>query len=496
MAAGLSVSDVVSVTIQMSPLASPLRNFGSALVLGDSNVIDTFSRYRLYTSLTAIGTDFGVTAPEYLAAKLFFGQSPAPAQCYVGRWAAANTNGKLIGGLLSATQQLMTNFTSVLNGGVNFTVDGVARNLTGLNFSAATNLNAVASTIQSAFAGAATVVWNAAYSRFEVQSATNGTSSSVSFATTGSGVDISSLIGLTSTQGGYSVAGILAETIETAVNTFTGLTNAWYGLTIAAATPIVDADYVNVAGIIEATGGSASRIFGVTTQESAALLSTSTTDLAALLQAGGYSRTFCQYSSSNPYAAASVLGRAFSVNFQASNSTITLKFKQEPSVTPETLTETQYAALAAKNCNAFVNFNNNTAILQEGKMANGFFFDEMHGTDWLQNQLQTDVYNALYTSPTKIPQTDAGINQIAAVVTQDLQLAVNNGFVAPGVWAGPAVGAIVNGQYLTTGYYVFQPAIATQSQTARQQRQAPPIQAAIKLAGAVHFSSIICNVNR
>jgi uncharacterized protein DUF3383 len=493
---GLSVNDVVSVIIQMSPVASPLRNFGSLLVIGDSNVIDPQIRYRLYGSLSSIGTDFGINAPEYQAAKLFFSQSPAPAQCYVGCWAAANTSGKLVGVALTATQQQIANFTSVLNGGVNFAVDGVVRNLTGLNFSGQTNLNGVASTIQSAFAGSATVIWNAAYNRFEVTSATNGTSSSVSFATTGSGTDISSLLGLTSTQGGYSVTGILAEPIESCVNTFLNLTNAWYGLQIAAATPIADASYVNVAGAIEATGGSASRIFGVTTQEAAALLSSSTTDLAALLQAGGFSRTFCQYSSVNPYATASIFGRAFSVNFQASNSTITLKFKQEPVVAAEQLSETSAAALSAKNCNVFVAFSNNTNIIQQGTMANGFFFDEIHGTDWLQNQLQTDVYNLLYTSPTKIPQTDAGINQIATVVSQDFQLAVNNGFVAPGVWTGPNIGAVVTGQYLSTGYYVFQPAIATQAASDRQARKAPPIQGAIKLAGAVHFAGIIVSVNR
>lgn len=491
---GLSVNDVVSVQIQMAPIAAQQRNFGSLLIIGDSDIIDTFTRYRLYTSANAIATDFGTTSPEYLAAQLFFGQSPQPAQCYVGRWAASATHGRLTGVSLSATQQLMSNFTGVLNGGVNFTVDGNAKNLTGLNFSGQTNLNGVASVIQSAFAGSATVTWNSTYGYFVIKSATTGTSSTVSFATTGSGTDISTLLGLTSSQGGFTVSGIQAETIGSCVSTFLSLTNAWYGLQIAAATPIQDSDYVAIAGQIEAA--SPSHIFGVTTQEAAALQSTSTTDLAALLQLGGYTRTFCQYSSSNPYASASIFGRAFSVNFNASNSTITLKFKQEPLVTGETLTETQATTLSAKNCNVFVAYNNSTFIIQQGTMANGYFFDEVHGTDWLQNQIQTDVYNLLYTSTTKIPQTDAGINQIATVVAQDCQMAVNNGLVAPGTWTGPAIGALVSGQFLTTGYYIYQPPIASQSVADRAARKAPPIQAAIKLAGAVHFANVLVNVNR
>lgn len=494
--AGLSVSDVVSVIVQMSPVASPLRNFGSLLILGDSSVIDTTERLRQYTSISGVASDFATNSPEYLAALLFLSQSPTPAQLYIGRWAATNTSGQLRGAPLTAAQQAMSNFTGILNGGVNFTIDGVAKNLTGLNFSGQTNLNGVASIIQSAFSGAASFVWNSVYSRFEVKSATSGTSSSVSFASAGGGVDISSLLGLVQGQGGYAVTGILAETIESGVNTLLSQSNAWYGLQIAAATPITDNDYVNVGQIIEATGGSSSRIFGVTTQEPAALLATSSTDLAALLQGATLSRTFCQYSSSSPYASASIFGRAFSVNFQGSNTAITLKFKQEPGVTGEVLTESQAAALNAKNCNVFVEYANGNFIVQQGTMANGFFFDEMHGADALQNQLQTDIWNALYTSPTKIPMTDAGINQIAAVVAQDLQIFVNNGYIAPGVWEGPAIGALVPGQMLSTGYYVFQPPVATQSASQRQQRIAPPIQAAIKLAGAVHFSSVIVSVNR
>jgi hypothetical protein len=494
MTTGLSVSDIVNVQILMAPLAAQQRNFGSLLILGDSDVIDTFQRYRLYTSLAGVAADFGASAPEYKAASLFFGQSPQPQSVYLGRWAALATHGTLQGVVLTAAQQALSNFTSVLNGGVNFTIDGNAKNLTGLNFSAQTNLNGVASVIQAAFSGSATVIWDSNNQRFVVKSATTGNASAVTFASLGAGVDISGLLGLQATQGGYTVAGINSETAGSAVNTFLGLTNIWYGLQFASAAVLATSDYLAVATAIEAA--IPSHIFGVTTQDTNAYNPLSTTDLAAQLQAGGYTRTFCQYSSSNPYASASIFGRAFTVNFTGSNTVITLKFKQEPIVTPETLTETQAAALATKNCNVYVNFNNNTAILQQGQVANGYYFDEMHGTDWLQNQIQTDIYNALYSSPTKIPQTDVGIASLATIVAQDCQMAVNNGFVAPGVWTGPPVGALVTGQMLSTGFYVFQPSVALQSVADRAARKAPTIQAAIKLAGAVHFSNIIVSVNR
>jgi hypothetical protein len=236
-------------------------------------------------------------------------------------------------------------------------------------------------------------------------------------------------------------------------------------------------------------------VFGVSTQEATAIVASSSADIASQLQALGYNRIFVQYSASSPYAAAAVFGDAFTVNFNGSNTLYTLKFKQEAGLTAETLTETQAAALTAKNCNVYVNYNNGTAILQQGTMANGAFFDVIHGTDWLQNALQTAVFNRLYTVGTKIPQTDAGVTDLINTITQVLQQGVVNALIAPGVWNGPAVGAIVTGQTLSTGYYVFAPPIATQTQAARASRQAPVIQACIKLAGAIHSVPVVLSVN-
>jgi hypothetical protein len=490
---GLSVNDVVSVLIQLAALGAQQRNFGSLIVLGDSNVIDVVQRYRLYTSASSVGTDFGTSAPEYLAAVEFFDQSPQPAQMYIGRWARTATNGALVGGALSPTQQAIANFTVVTNGGLTVTVDSTPHALTGINLSAVTNLNGVASDLQTALSGVATVIWDAANAVFRVFSATTGAASAVSFATApGSGTDISGLMGLTAAAGGYVANGIIAESPLACVNTFLNLTNNWYGSMFAASVMPADSDYVAVAGAIQSA--TVSRIFGVTTQEANALNAGNSSDVASLLKALGYTRTFVQYSSSSPYATAAIYGIAFTVDFTGANTVLTLKFKQESGIVAETLTETQAAALIGKNCNVFVNYNNGVAIVQNGVMASGQFFDVINGTDWLQNFIQTTLFNLLVTSPTKLPQTDAGVSQLVNGVTGCCEQAVTNGLVAPGVWTGPAVGVIVNGQTLITGYYVYAPPVASQAQSARAARQAPLIQAAIKLAGAIHSSSVIVSV--
>lgn len=499
MANQLSVSDVVNVEIVMSPIAAGVRNFGAMLILGASEVIDTTERLRKYSGLDGVAEDFGLAAPEYKAAALFFGQTPQPSMLYIGRWAKSATSGALHGATLSKDAQDMKNFTAVTDGAMNISIDGQVKKLTAVDLSGATNLNGVASKITEALGTSATAKWDASFSRFDVTSASTGETSVVLFAEAPSaaskatGTDISSLLGLKRGQGGTQMAGASPEKLAEAVAVL-AQKNSWYGLSVADP-EITEKDHLAVAEFIE--GASPSRVYGITTQDPAVIDPTQDTDIASKMKLLAYNRTCIQFSSSSPYAVCSMIGRAFTVDFTANRSTITLKFKQEPGVAPENLNPTQAAALRAKNCNVFVEYNNDTSIIQEGVMCSGLFFDERHGLDWLQNAAQTAVWNALYGSPTKISQTDEGVNLLVSALDHDAMTpAINNGLLAPGVWNGPAIGSIKPGQTLTAGYYLYAPPIATQSVADRAKRKAPTIQVAAKLAGAIHFADVIINVNR
>lgn len=284
-----------------------------------------------------------------------------------------------------------------------------------------------------------------------------------------------------------------AETLAQAITAVLQFTN-WYGLGIADDEDLTAAEITATAAAIQAS--SLSRVFAVTSDDSGIIDPASTTDIASALKAAGYGRTFVQYSTKSKYAALSAFGRAFTVNFTGNNTTITLKFKTEPGVTYETLTSSQAAAVDAKNANVYVYYANDTAILQQGVMSNGDFFDERHGLDWLQNYVQTNLYNLLYTSTTKIPQTEAGITRLLSNVEQSLDQSVSNGLVAPGVWNGGDIGQITAGDTLTKGYYVYAQPLSSQAQADRESRKAPLIQAAIKLAGAVHYADVQINVVR
>lgn len=281
------------------------------------------------------------------------------------------------------------------------------------------------------------------------------------------------------------------ETIQAAVTACLDSLK-WYGLVVAS--DLTDEQVLSVASLIEASDPV--RVFGHTTQEEDSTSATSKTDIAYKLSNAKYRRTFCIFSSTNAYAAASVFGRAFSVNFNGTNTTITLKFKQLPGIPPEDLKISEDKALRAKHCNVFAAYNNDTAILQEGEMCDGTFIDEIHGLDWLQSHLENALWNLYYTTTTKVSQTPVGVNRQCAVLERACEQAVTNSLMGEGQWNGDSFGALNTGDYLPKGFYVYANSLDDQTQSERESRKAPVFQIAAKLAGATHFADVEVAVNR
>lgn len=490
----LPIQRLINVTVSLTPNGAQIQNINTLLILGSSATIDVVQRYRTYNTLSQVATDFGTSAPEYLAAVLWFEQNPQPTYLQIGRWAQAATEGILQGSPLSAAQQALTNFTAITSGGLAITLGGTTATITGLSLAAAISLNNVAALIQAALitAGATGAVcqWNVAYQQFFIQGGgTAGTASTITFATG----TIAAAMGLLSTSSGaYLAQGTAAESALAAVTLFdVNYGQNWYAVTVLGA---ADADVLAIAAYID--GATNKHLQGATTQESGVLTSVDTSSLPYKLQQFGYLRTVTQYSSSNPYAIVSLLAKALTIDYNANNAVITLMYKQEPGIVPENLNTTQITALEAKNCNVFVAYNNNTAIIEPGVMASGNFIDVVTGTDWLALTIQTAVYNLLYTSTTKIPQTDAGTNQIVNTIEHVLAQGDINDLLGPGTWNSNGFGALNTGDFMPTGYYVYAPPVSSQPQNLRTTRVSVPIQVAAKLSGAIQEVSILINVNQ
>ncbi len=489
----LSVNRVVNVDVFLSPKATPRRNFGVLCVAGDSPVIDGAERIRFYTSADSVAEDFGLSAPEYGAAVLYFGQKPRPKILMVGRWLSVASAAKLTGG---EPEKNMAVWQSIQDGCLHIEVDGVLVSLTGLNFSGQSNLNGVASVISGGLTSAgqsgAACVYDG--TRFVIRTLATGKTAFMGYAVPAhGGTDIGGLAGLTEDKAYPPVPGFDAETPAECAAQLADISAEWYGLLFAANAPMTDQAVLDTAAFIEATPRS--RIFGVTIDDPRTKSAEFKADLGTALKDRGYGRT-CVCYSRVPFAAASMFGRAFTVNFNGSKTTLTLKFKQLPGVRPEHLKESEARVLTRKNINYFAQYDNDTAILEEGVMANGAFLDEIHGTDWLQDAVQNGLWNVLYQSKTKVPQTEEGATRLVTRVASVMDEGVRNGLIAPGVWRSDGFGQLQDGDFLPDGYYIYSQPIDDQPQSEREQRKAPPIQCAVKLAGAFHSVDVAINVNR
>jgi hypothetical protein len=500
MTTGLPVSRYIQTSVVLSPNAAQANNVNTIMVIGDSNVIDTGQRYRAYSALTGVAADFGTSAPEYIAAALYFGQSPQPQNpLYIGRWAQAAVAGILKGGILTAPQQALSNFTGLTSSGFKIQVDGAGAPVavTVGTLAGVGNLNAVATAINTGLTTAsvgATCVWNASLGQFVFTSNTTGANSKVlPLVAPTSGNDLSAVILGTVLLGAVEVDGIAAETAQTACAAVEAAAPYFYGLAFATTHTLSVSEQTAIAAFTEGDG--AAHLYAATTADTSHLSTGSTSNLGYTLQTAGYQRTFYQYSSLTAYAGVSALARMIAVDYTAQNSAITLAFKQEPGVSAETLTTNQANALDNYRANYLVKVNNGTQVLANGWCAGPAWVDVIAGMDALATNVQTSLYNVLYTQP-KIPQTDPGMNQLVGAAEQVCQQFVRNGVLAPGIWTGPNIGSIKTGDTLSEGYYVYAPPVATQSAGDRGARRATTLQIAVKLAGAVQDVPAIITVSQ
>jgi hypothetical protein len=492
---GLSLSDVVNITISLTPTGGAARNFGATIVIGGSGVISTSQRFRSYTDIDEVGLDFPADTPEFQAAEVFFSATPQPQQLYIGAWAKNAQPATLEGGILTPTQQLLSNFVGITAGSMQLTINGTLDTLSAMNFTGAGNLNGVAGVVSTALGDLGTCTWEPNLQSFVITTTETGATATITNASpTGSGTDVSALMGLTASSGTVITQGSVAETPLAALQALALISNDWY-MSGFADTSITDIEQEANAAFIEAA--SPSRVYGYTTQETEVLNSQITDDIGSNMKDAGFTRTIGQYSSTDAFAIFGIFGRFATINYATGVDTaIIAKFQTEPSITPEILTEPEAASLTAKNVNVFATYQNNTSIIEQGTMASGLFFDVRQSVDWLQNQAQSDLFNAFITIGTKIAQTDAGVNILVNTLSNTLTQAVTNGVAAPGIWNAQGFGALQTGQFLPSGFYILAQSVNSQSETDRVTRVAPPIMAAVKLAGALQSANVAISVNQ
>lgn len=494
-----SITNVINVAlIPESQLAQRDNMNVIAILTSEAGVITSAERYRAYRDPAAVEADFGTASVTNRFAQVVFGTRPN----------AINFGGTLIIGLHRATQEnvpasagtlvsaqavestLIAQLQLVTDGSFSIDVDGVDVGATGLDFSAATSFDDVVSILDAAITGA---VVSHSNGYITITSSTTGVTSVVGFMTAGStGTFLGDILGMTAGSGAVSTPGAAASVlpVETKVQSLSALKALVNFKGYCFTDRILDAEVPTVAAWSQAN-----QTIGYSVFSGSAYLAVSPANPVWGVKLASQSSFRYLYSKSgNLLLAATYMARAHTVNFNAENSAITMNLK-ELSVPAESYSQTEIDSAKRVGLDLYTTIKDTPVVLTSG--ANDFV-DNVYNIIAFVDAVQTDLFNLLKATGTKIPQTTRGVNQLVAQAEKTSRGFVRAGVFAPGTWSSPdSFGNFdtFNRNIEQFGFYWLAGLLKDQPQSDRQARKSPVLQGAVKNAGAIHSVDVIINFN-
>lgn len=190
--------------------------------------------------------------------------------------------------------------------------------------------------------------------------------------------------------------------------------------------------------------------------------------------ADGYDAT--EQPGENQYAALAWMAKCFGYD----PGTETWHLKEAATIVPSKLSTTEKKALEDININHFLRYAGcNTFI--GGTMLSGEWIDVIRFRDWLKNEMQIRVFNAMKANK-KVPFTDAGIGLIEGIMDAVLKDGQDIGGIAPTEYD--------DDDNATYGYTVTVPKVSDLTESERKSRKLTGCKWSARLAGAIHAVEI------
>ena len=471
-----------------------------AIMTTDRTFLNTNKRYAEYSDISEVANDFGSSSEVTQFATILFAQTPNPISgagaLVIGYWRASSesvaaTAGYLLGGEINELN-VIAQLQQITAGALTLTVDGGSPLvLTGIDFSVIDTIDDVVAILQALITTATLTYAN---QRILITSNTTGATSSVSLAT-GSGPDfVGSLLSLVDGSGASSVVGVAAATLaaETEVDALTTVKSLINFKGFMFMDPSVSAERYNIAAWAQANFTLGYDVFS----DSANLTRNVSTSPAWKIKLAGFTNYRMLYSpQNNRKQATAYMSRVHVVNFNAQNTVLTMNLKELNGVSPEDFTQAVINAANVIGLDLYTTIKNVPVVLCS---SGNDFVDNSYNLLAYIDQVQTDAFNLLRGTTTKIAQTTLGVSQITDTVEQTTARFVQAGAFAPGTWTSPNFFGSLDvflRSIAQNGFYILAGLLSAQSSADRQARKSPPIQVAVKNAGAIHHVDILINFN-
>lgn len=500
---GLSMNQVVNAQIMPQAMTAARRDLSVlAIFTQESGEVfnDVKTRYVSVSGALEVAELFGSDSKSYAAALQVFAVRPMPKRALIARWIGdkqtiPEKRSSITG---SAISTHMNNFKIITDGVLTLPINREIVTVSGLNFSGSIYYLDIAKKITESLPKDtdAQVTWE--NGSFVVSSIKTGSAAAkIGFAQpTTMGTDLSDLMRLREVNAtqvvGQDAVTLNSESISDALNKLENVYQNWYGAyftVLSTKQDLVTANQWCVAAM-------SPKVVGYTATCDSDLEWEEDNVLKVIAQMPG-SRLMAQFNKTGQdHAGAALLALALNTDWNATNSAKTVKFKQQKTVQSDDSITLMDAMKAERLGLNFYTDYDGVPMLAQGMMIGGQFIDEVVGLDAYIDSVQKQAFSVLQTNPTKIPQTDKGQAVLIGALNVVGQEFVRNGFIAPGVWRGNAVGELEWGDSVEKGYYFYSDSYDLQSPADREARKAMPIMCALKLAGAIHSVDILIQFNR
>jgi hypothetical protein len=382
------IEEIVHVSITAQDAAPSAPAFNKLLFAAYHDVGSEL--IRDYTSLTSLESDFEDYPAVLAAANAFFSQNPHGPTLSIGR--------------LTTARAKVYELTPVIQNSTAYTIR--------INGDSATYTSDTAATGAEVTGGLKTQIDALAVSGLTV-------------------TEDDTKVTLTSTAGVWFSLGIeRLDLFSTVVETTSGtdiddeLTaiaaerDDWYGVAL-------EHQSEGVINAISEWTEARTKIYVVSSSNSD-IIGSGTTDAASDAQGSTYNRTAVGYNHAASEDFPEI--RWMSSRFPNDPGSETWNFKRLSGAEASRLSGTQVTNLKDKNAWCIRTLGG-LNLTFGSKMASGRYIDVQLGLDWLQAQMETDLFALLANNP-KVPYTDAGLAMIEGVVRAVMQRAIGTGFIA------------------------------------------------------------------
>ena len=494
-----NISNIVNVSVVPQGRSLSRTNMNIvALFTSQLGALSSNNRTKSYTDLSSIADDFGTTSAVYQHASVLFSGTKNPCNSggylVVAYWRAVtetvNAKAGYLKGIQLSESVIVNTLQSVSDGSFKVTIDGLEQSVTGLDFRTIDELSDVVDLINDEITGATASIND---QRIIITSDTTGLVSEVSLLTENtSGTFIGVILGLSIGTGAVAFDGLASGTLtaETKVDSVTEALKEepFKGFTFLDNPTDLESKAL-------AVFAQANDILSYDVFDSASNLEKDITNVVWDIKLSGLENYRMIYRKDGDRKVATAeMTRLHTVNFNNENSAITLNLKELKGIVSEDYSQDEINKAKKVGLDLYTNFGDLPKLLTSG--ANGWA-DNVYNIIAIKNYIQTDVFNLLGTTGTKLAQIKRDVNKIVDTIEKTLILFRKANVIAPNQWnSSDTFGdeALFRRSILANGYFVFAQSLNDQVQSDRTARKSVPIQIALKLSGSIHSVDVLISV--